>query len=138
MNSTERRRVGRTGLSITATGIGGAGIGNLYKPADAADVQEVLALAWDRGIRFFDTAPYYGFGLSERRFGDAVVRSFGLGHPASRASMSFPLIPERIAAPTVSSWLRAIALSVACTTASSSSASMRSSLRVTSSGTGQG
>lgn len=70
MSSRERRQVGRTGLSITAIGIGGAGIGNLYKPVPSADVEEVLALAWDRGIRFFDTAPYYGFGLSERRFGD--------------------------------------------------------------------
>jgi D-threo-aldose 1-dehydrogenase len=70
MNIREQRQVGRTGLSITATGIGGAGIGNLYKPVPSSDVQEVLGLAWDRGIRFFDTAPYYGFGLSERRFGD--------------------------------------------------------------------
>ncbi len=70
MDIREQRQVGCTGLSITAIGIGGAGIGNLYKPVPSADVQEVLTFAWDRGIRFFDTAPYYGFGLSERRFGD--------------------------------------------------------------------
>lgn len=70
MKITERRQIGRTGLPITVTGFGGAGIGNLYKPVPPGNVQEALTLAWERGIRFFDTAPYYGFGLSERRLGD--------------------------------------------------------------------
>lgn len=70
MNIEERRRLGRTGLSVTPVGFGGAGIGNLYHPVPPDDALAALALAWDRGIRYFDTAPYYGSGLSERRIGD--------------------------------------------------------------------
>jgi len=51
-------------------GFGGAPLGNLYKPLDDAKAQEVLRAAWQSGFRHFDTAPYYGFGLSERRLGD--------------------------------------------------------------------
>lgn len=65
-----KRQIGRTELSITTVGFGGAGIGNLYRPVPDADVRAALGLAWERGIRFFDTAPYYGSGLSERRMGD--------------------------------------------------------------------
>lgn len=70
MDITTPRRIGGTALSITAAGFGGAGIGNLYRPVPLADAQGALALAWQRGIRYFDTAPFYGFGLSERRIGD--------------------------------------------------------------------
>jgi D-threo-aldose 1-dehydrogenase len=70
MDITTQRPIGRTALSVTATGFGGAGIGNLYRPVPLADAQGALGLAWERGIRFFDTAPFYGFGLSERRIGD--------------------------------------------------------------------
>lgn len=70
MSITERRQVGRTRLSVTAASFGGAGIGNLYQPVARCDAEAALSLAWDSGIRYFDTAPYYGFGLSERRIGD--------------------------------------------------------------------
>jgi D-threo-aldose 1-dehydrogenase len=70
MDITTQRPIGRTALSVTAAGFGGAGIGNLYRPVPLADAQGALALAWERGIRCFDTAPFYGFGLSERRVGD--------------------------------------------------------------------
>jgi D-threo-aldose 1-dehydrogenase len=68
--ATERRPLGRTGLSVTLTSLGGASLGNLYKPVPEAEAQATLAAAWDAGIRFFDTAPRYGHGLSERRMGD--------------------------------------------------------------------
>ncbi len=70
MNISDRRPIGRTKLSVTPGGFGGAGIGNLYTPVTRASAEETLSLAWDSGIRFFDTAPYYGQGLSERRIGD--------------------------------------------------------------------
>lgn len=70
MNIFDQRRIGRTRLSVTPAGFGGAGIGNLYAPVTRASAEGALSLAWDSGIRFFDTAPYYGLGLSERRIGD--------------------------------------------------------------------
>lgn len=53
-------------------GCGGAPLGNLFAPVSDADAAATLDAAWDSGARTFDTAPFYGFGLSERRFGDAL------------------------------------------------------------------
>ncbi|RYE82927.1 MAG: aldo/keto reductase [Myxococcales bacterium] len=53
----------------TRLGLGGVAIGNGFKPMTDADADATLAAAWDAGVRFFDTSPFYGFGLSERRFG---------------------------------------------------------------------
>ena len=66
------REIGRTGLKVTPLGFGGAPLGNLFTPVDAADARAAVDAAWDRGCRLFDTAPYYGYGLSERRVGDAL------------------------------------------------------------------
>ena len=51
---------------------GGAPIGNLYESVDDASAAATITHAWQRGIRHFDTAPYYGYGLSEARLGDAL------------------------------------------------------------------
>ncbi|PZX17082.1 D-threo-aldose 1-dehydrogenase [Palleronia aestuarii] len=64
------RELGKTGLHLTELSFGGAGIGNLYHPVSRQDAMDALAAAWDGGIRYFDTAPHYGQGLSERRMGD--------------------------------------------------------------------
>ncbi|WP_099827672.1 aldo/keto reductase [Oceaniglobus indicus] len=66
----KRRRLGATDLHLTELSFGGAGIGNLYRPVSRADAMATLDTAWDAGMRYFDTAPYYGQGLSERRMGD--------------------------------------------------------------------
>ena len=50
-------------------GIGGVAIGNAWRPTTNAESQATLAAAWDAGVRYYDTSPFYGFGLSERRFG---------------------------------------------------------------------
>ncbi|WP_343521159.1 aldo/keto reductase [Sphingomonas sp.] len=52
---------------------GAASIGNLYRAVPDAQAREVVARAWDAGIRYFDTAPHYGFGLSEKRLGAALA-----------------------------------------------------------------
>ncbi|KQN81491.1 pyridoxal 4-dehydrogenase [Sphingomonas sp. Leaf67] len=54
-------------------GFGGAAIGNLYRPVGTDAARATIDAAWDHGIRAFDTAPHYGFGLSERRLGDALA-----------------------------------------------------------------
>jgi D-threo-aldose 1-dehydrogenase len=53
-------------------GLGCASLGNLYRPITDADARAVVDSSWVAGIRYFDTAPHYGFGLSERRLGDAL------------------------------------------------------------------
>jgi len=59
-------------LSFDRLGFGAAGIGNLYRAVDDAAAQATVEAAWAGGIRYFDTAPHYGLGLSERRLGLAL------------------------------------------------------------------
>jgi hypothetical protein len=49
-------------------GMGGVPIGNGFKPTTDAQAQGALEAAWAAGVRYYDTAPWYGLGLSERRF----------------------------------------------------------------------
>lgn len=65
-----KRRIGKTGLEVTEYSFGGASLGNLYHAVTRLDAMATLDAAWNAGMRYFDTAPHYGFGLSERRFGD--------------------------------------------------------------------
>lgn len=66
----DKRRIGTTALDVTEISFGGAAIGGLYRACSRDAAMETLQTAWDAGLRYFDTAPFYGFGLSERRFGD--------------------------------------------------------------------
>ncbi|MFT4219666.1 MAG: aldo/keto reductase [Microbacterium sp.] len=54
---------------LTALGYGAANVGNLFRPLTDDEAWEVLEAAWECGIRYFDTAPHYGLGLSEQRLG---------------------------------------------------------------------
>jgi D-threo-aldose 1-dehydrogenase len=60
-------------VRVSPLGFGGAPIGNLYAPVAEADAQAALQEALERGIRYFDTAPFYGHGLSETRMGRALA-----------------------------------------------------------------
>jgi len=66
-NGQLRNRLGRLGF-------GGTGVGNLYRAISDEQAAATLAAAWDAGIRYFDTAPHYGLGLSERRIGGALAK----------------------------------------------------------------
>ncbi|UTW45462.1 aldo/keto reductase [bacterium SCSIO 12696] len=70
--SVEQRQIGNTGLAIHTFGFGCAPLGNLYNPISDEDAKNTLQTAWDGGYRYFDTAPHYGQGLSERRTGDIL------------------------------------------------------------------
>ena len=67
-----QRPVGRTPLLVTDVGFGGASAGNLYRETSDAEAAAALDAAWAGGIRYFDTAPHYGLGLSESRLGAAL------------------------------------------------------------------
>jgi D-threo-aldose 1-dehydrogenase len=71
--AVNRRCLGRTGLAVTELSFGGAPIGNLYASLDDETAAATVDTAWRSGIRFFDTAPHYGLGLSERRLGAALA-----------------------------------------------------------------
>ena len=58
---------------IGPLGFGGASIGNLYRPISEEQAEGVLLAAIESGIRYVDTAPFYGFGLSEKRIGRALA-----------------------------------------------------------------
>lgn len=53
-------------------GLGCAPLAGLYTPVSAGDARATIDRAWELGVRFFDTAPLYGSGLSERRVGEAL------------------------------------------------------------------
>jgi D-threo-aldose 1-dehydrogenase len=59
-------RAGAT-VSFTSLGLGTAPLGNIYRPVAEADADATFDAAWDCGVRYFDTAPYYGRGLAETR-----------------------------------------------------------------------
>ncbi|MCQ4212102.1 aldo/keto reductase [Streptomyces longispororuber] len=64
------RKLGRSGVPVTELGFGAAGIGNLFTPVRDDEAYAAVDAAWDAGMRYFDTAPHYGIGLSERRVGE--------------------------------------------------------------------
>jgi D-threo-aldose 1-dehydrogenase len=60
-------RRGDGGLAFTEIGFGAAPLGNLFRAIPEDEAQAVLTAAWDAGLRYYDTAPLYGYGLSETR-----------------------------------------------------------------------
>ena len=70
----ETRGLGQSGPSVSRIGLGCAPFGNLFSEVSDEDVQATVDAAWDGGVRFFDTAPLYGHGLSEIRLGKALAK----------------------------------------------------------------
>lgn len=69
MKVSDSKKLPRVDLSLTAFGLGCSQMGGLYRPTPAKDVAEVFSAAWDAGVRYFDTAPFYGYTRSEHRLG---------------------------------------------------------------------
>ena len=69
MDPTATRTLGRTGVDVTQLGLGGASYGELFHRVSELDAYAAIQAAWDGGVRYFDTAPWYGRGLSELRTG---------------------------------------------------------------------
>jgi D-threo-aldose 1-dehydrogenase len=70
---TIRRSLGKSGVQLSPVGIGGVPLGEIYAKIPEQEAQKTLEAAWDGGIRYYDTSPWYGRGLSELRFG-AMLR----------------------------------------------------------------
>ncbi|MFJ8187852.1 aldo/keto reductase [Streptomyces sp. NPDC096105] len=65
-------RLGNRAVRISTLAFGAAGIGNLFTPVTDEEAARAVDAAWEAGVRYFDTAPHYGLGLSERRLGAAL------------------------------------------------------------------
>ncbi|MFE2462611.1 aldo/keto reductase [Streptomyces sp. NPDC059402] len=67
-----QNRLGRSAVRVSELSFGAAGIGNLFTQVTDDQAEQAVTAAWDAGVRYFDTAPHYGLGLSERRLGAAL------------------------------------------------------------------
>lgn len=68
------RELGHGTVRVSTLAFGAAGIGNLFTPVTDDEAARAVDAAWEAGVRYFDTAPHYGLGLSERRLGAALGR----------------------------------------------------------------
>ncbi|WP_170406302.1 aldo/keto reductase [Ruegeria arenilitoris] len=72
MNPNTLNKFGRVDLNVSAFGFGTAPIGNIFREIDEKTSDAMIQHAWDKGVRYFDTAPMYGHGLSEMRTGHSL------------------------------------------------------------------
>ena len=100
MGPDNKVRFGRVDLEVTSFAFGTAPIGNIFTPIEEATSDGMFQTAWDAGVRYYDTAPMYGHGLSELRTGhslrwknrDDFVLSSKVGRrlvPARRSEIDF-------------------------------------------------
>lgn len=72
MPTWEKRQVGRTKLQVTTLGLGTATMGGTRIKVTRQQGEDIVTAAWDAGVRYVDTAPFYGIGAAEHRVGDAL------------------------------------------------------------------
>jgi len=72
MATWEQRRIGRTNLHVTSLGLGTATMGGSRIPMSNEERLKLVEAAWNAGVRYVDTAPFYGVGAAERAAGDAL------------------------------------------------------------------
>jgi D-threo-aldose 1-dehydrogenase len=101
MGVQERRSLGR--LPLTCMGLGCAQLGGLYEAMGEAEAHAIVDAAWDLGIRYFDTAPYYGFTLSEHRLG-AALRHRPRGDYVISTKVGRLMQPDPMVRPGESGW----------------------------------
>ena len=82
-------------VPLPRLGMGTAPIGNLYRAVSDAQARATLDAAWDAGIRYFDTAPHYGFGLAERRLGAMLAERDPSGSALLSTKVGRLLAPTR-------------------------------------------
>jgi D-threo-aldose 1-dehydrogenase len=90
---------------VTRLGLGGTGLGDMYHKTSDEAARTTVEAAWEAGIRYFDTAPHYGAGLSEHRLG-AALRGYARDEYTLSTKVGRLLVPDpagEIASPFVSS-----------------------------------
>ena len=74
MNPSKQRKLGRTQVELTQFGYGSAPLGELFARVSEEESAATMQTLWDHRVRYFDTAPLYGFGLSEHRVGSFLFQ----------------------------------------------------------------
>ena len=74
MDPTARVPFGKTSLTTTRLGLGSAPLGGLFNAVPDATAHAVVQHAYDNGLRFYDTAPLYGYGSAEQRMGHVLAQ----------------------------------------------------------------
>jgi D-threo-aldose 1-dehydrogenase len=74
MQPEQRKRIGKTELSVSQFGVGGTAFGNIYNAIEDDQASATIDAAIAAGLNYFDTAPLYGFGLSESRLGAGLAK----------------------------------------------------------------
>ncbi|MDX6286681.1 MAG: D-threo-aldose 1-dehydrogenase [Frankiales bacterium] len=98
--SQVRRDIGRTGISVSQLGVGGTAFGNIFRRVDISDVNEAVDAAFDAGLNYFDTAPVYGYGVSETRLGEVLApRPRDSYVISSKVGWRLDVLPEAPATP---------------------------------------
>ena len=72
MTTLPTRRIGKTGIEVTTLGLGGAPIGGFRATIPDSEAMALSEAAWQAGVRYYDTSPFYGYGRSELRMGAAL------------------------------------------------------------------
>jgi D-threo-aldose 1-dehydrogenase len=93
----------------SSIGFGGSGVGTLYRPVSDQQADEVMRAAYDAGLRYFDTAPLYGYGLSELRLG-RFLRSVPRDSFTLSTKVGRYLVPPRGEAVDQGVWANALPL----------------------------
>jgi D-threo-aldose 1-dehydrogenase len=90
----------RTGTALTELGFGAAQLGNLFQETSDEASTDAVVEALEDGLRYFDTAPHYGLGLSERRLGAALGAtpraSYALSSKVGRLLVASPETADRL------------------------------------------
>jgi D-threo-aldose 1-dehydrogenase len=103
MNEFPSRPLPSTGLRLSTLGVGAAALAGLYDAVDASTAAATLQTAWDQGLRFLDTAPFYGYTRSEGRVG-----AFLAGRPRDGYVLSTKvgrlMVPDDAVRPGTDGW----------------------------------
>src|SRR5436853_3517582 len=69
MDPFSLKQLGKTDIQLPRLGFGGAGLGHVFTTITDDEAAATVRAAWDAGVRYYDTSPWYGRGLSEHRIG---------------------------------------------------------------------
>lgn len=103
MDPLAKSRIGTTSLEVTRLGFGGATLGDARETLDESRAAATIEAAYAAGVGYFDTAPWYGTGKSEHRFGhvlrtkprDSYTLSTKVGRVLVRPDKPAGFSPER-------------------------------------------
>ncbi len=100
MDAGDKQSIGDQGLEVTQLGLGGTSYANMYSAVTEPVAVDTIRSAFDAGIRYFDTAPLYGFGLSESRLG-AGLEHLDRAECVVSSKVGYTLVPRGTSEPPV-------------------------------------